>query len=75
MRIRTSIHSREDSVQADIGTADHDVVFARFGVHGEAVAVGSGPVVFVGRFVVPVCVAAAAGFVEGPVDHGLGGDG
>lgn len=34
-----------------------------------------GPVIFVGRFVVPVFVAVAAGFVEDPVDHGLGFDG
>ena len=73
--IRTGIHSRVDSIEADIGSVDYDVVFAAVGVHGEAVAVGFGPVVFVGGFVAPVLVAFAAGFVEGPVDHGLGGDG
>lgn len=73
--IRTGIHSRVDGIEADIGSADYDVVFTGVGVHGDAAALGFGPVGFVGGFVVPVLVAFAAGFVEGPVEHGLGGDG
>ena len=73
--IRAPIQRRHISIQADINARNDDIVFAAAGVHGEAEAVGRGPVVFVGGFVVPVCVAVAAGFVEDPVEHGLGGDG
>ena len=73
--IRTTIQSRHVCIQADIDTGDDDVVFAAASVHWEAKAVGRGPVIFVGGLVVPVCVAVAAGFVEDPVEHGLGLDG
>lgn len=72
---RTRIHSRVNCIEAGINSGDYDVIFAGAGVHGEAEAVGFGPVIFVGGFVAPVLVAPAVGFVEDPVDHGLGFDG